>query len=250
VERQRATPGKRRDQPKFAPAARRRHARAAGAKAVALHDDLARRRRWLRDDIRSVAGPDPATRRALFDSAGAELQARVPWGPPGVKDVCRSLRNQREALLAFVAPLGGALAAVAARWSVPVAAVRERLRVPALPGKGPHRGPQEAVRRRRLRGRYYGLSVAGAGVARRVGRASSVAENLNSRLRGYFSPRRESGAGYPSLLQSFLNHRRWQRSGHAERVGKSPAELLTGRPHPHGLEMLGHQRFQCPFQCQ
>jgi hypothetical protein len=26
-------------------------------------------------------------------------------------------------------------------------------------------------------------------------------------------------------------------------VGKSPAELLTGEPHPHWLEMLGYVRF-------
>jgi hypothetical protein len=46
------------------------------------------------------------------------------------------------------------------------------------------------------------------------------------------------------LLQFFLNHRRFQRSKHAERVGKSPAELLTGQTHPHWLALLGYQRFQ------
>ena len=86
--------------------------------------------------------------------------------------------------------------------------------------------------------------MAVATTAERVVRASSVAENLNSRLRGYFFLRRELGAGYLSLLQFFLNHRRFQRSGHAERVGKSPSELLTGASHPHWLELLGYQRFQ------
>jgi hypothetical protein len=51
-------------------------------------------------------------------------------------------------------------------------------------------------------------------------------------------------AGYLSLLQFFLNHRRFLRSEHAERVGQSPAELLTGQSQPHWLEMLGYQRFQ------
>jgi hypothetical protein len=98
--------------------------------------------------------------------------------------------------------------------------------------------------RQQLRGRYHGLSVAVAALARDVVRASSAAENLNSRLRGYFFLRRELGAGYLSLLQFFLNHRRFQRSAHAEREDKSPAELLTGQPHPHWLEMLGYQRFK------
>lgn len=36
---------------------------------------------------------------------------------------------------------------------------------------------------------------------------------------------------------------RFLRSEHAERVDKSPAELLTGQGHAHWLEMLGFQRF-------
>jgi hypothetical protein len=244
VERQRATPGKRRDRLKHALPARLRHARAAEARAVALYDDLDLLRRWLRDDLLGVAGPDQATRRALFDFVVQEVQARGPLGPPGVKDVCRALRNQRETLLAFVATVDEALATLAARWAVPVTTVRELLRVRALPAQSPHRWPQEAALRQRLGGRFHGLSVAVAALARDVVRASSVAENLNSRLRCYFFLRRELGAGYLSLLQFFLNHRRFRRSEHAERVGKSPAELLTGQSHPHWLEMLGYQRFK------
>jgi hypothetical protein len=41
------------------------------------------------------------------------------------------------------------------------------------------------------------------------------------------------------LLQFFLNHRRFLRSEHAERVDHSPAELLTGACQAHWLEMLG-----------
>jgi len=41
-----------------------------------------------------------------------------------------------------------------------------------------------------------------------------------------------------------LNHRRFGRSEHPERVGKSPAELLTGTSHPHWVELLGYQRFE------
>ena len=244
VERQRATPGKRRDQLKHVLSARLRHVRAAEAKAVALYDDLTLLWRWLREDILSVAGPAQATRRMLFDFVVAEIRTRLSWGPPGVKDVCRALTTQRETLLAFVAPLDKALAALAAKWAVPVGVVRELLRVQALPPKSPRRGVQEAALRQQLRGRYHGLSVAVAALARDVVRASSAAENLKSRLRCYFFLRRELGAGYLSLLQFFLNHRHFQRSAHAEREDKSPAELLSGQPHPHWLEMLGYQRFK------
>jgi hypothetical protein len=42
----------------------------------------------------------------------------------------------------------------------------------------------------------------------------------------------------------FLNHQPFPRSQKPERVGKTPAELLTGQAHPHWLELLGFTRFQ------
>jgi len=77
-----------------------------------------------------------------------------------------------------------------------------------------------------------------------VVRASSLVENLNSRLRNYFFLRRQLGPDYLELLRFFLNHRRFMRSEHPERVGKSPAELLSGQEHRHWLELLGFQRFR------
>ena len=64
-------------------------------------------------------------------------------------------------------------------------------------------------------------------------------ENLNSRLRTYVTLRRHLGGPYLELLRFFLNHRRFLRSRHAERQGKSPRELLTGHAHPHWLTLLG-----------
>jgi len=77
-------------------------------------------------------------------------------------------------------------------------------------------------------------------------RASSLVENLNSRLRNYFFFCRHLGPDYLALLQFFLDHRRFMRSERPERAGKRPAELLNGSPHPHWLEMLGHTRFSRP----
>jgi hypothetical protein len=87
------------------------------------------------------------------------------------------------------------------------------------------------------------LREAVAELLAQVVRASSVIENLNSRLRSYFFLRRHLGGDYLALLQFFLNHRRFVRSEHAERVSKSPAELLTGQSQPHWLEMLGYTPF-------
>ena len=77
-------------------------------------------------------------------------------------------------------------------------------------------------------------------------RASSMVENLNSRLRNYFFLRKQLGPSYLNLLQFFLNHRQFMRSECEERVGKSPKELMMGESHPHWLEMLGFTRFNEP----
>ncbi|WP_217429987.1 hypothetical protein [Rugamonas rubra] len=70
-------------------------------------------------------------------------------------------------------------------------------------------------------------------------RSSALVENLNSRLRNYFTLRRQLGGSYLDLLQFFLNHRCFLRSRVPQRVGKSPAELMTGQHHPHWLTLLG-----------
>jgi hypothetical protein len=73
----------------------------------------------------------------------------------------------------------------------------------------------------------------------RTPRSSSLVESLNSRLRNYFTLRRHLGTSYLDLLRFFLNHRRYMRNQLAERDGKSPRELMTGKSHPHWLSLLG-----------
>jgi len=181
-----------------------------------------------------------ATRRELYDFVVAELRARQPLCPYRIAPVVSALTNQGDDLLAFAAQLDQDLAGLAHRFQLPVATVREVFNNEILDGDRPERWTRDAVLRERLGSRFYAVSMA---VAEDTVRASSVIENLNSRLRTYFFLRRHLGPDYLALLQFFLNHRRFVRSTRPERAGKSPAELLTGRPHSHWLEMLGYTRF-------
>ena len=219
------------------------HARRAESQAVALAEDVAVLLRWLRDDILAVAGPPAAERRLLYDFVVGELHARAATGPQALTLACRLLANHPEEILAFAVALDEDLAGLAEKFQVSVDCVRELLHVQAFDLRSPQRWQRDAVLHQQLRGRYHPLSVAVAEVARQTVRASSVIENLNSRLRNYFFLRRHLGPDYLTLLQFFLNHRCLQRSEHPERVGKSPAELLTGQGHPHWLAMLGYTRF-------
>jgi hypothetical protein len=220
-----------------------RYARPAEARAVALAEDVGLLVRWLREDILAVAGPDHATRCALYDWVVAELRAREAQCPHRIGPVRTLLENQREALLAFAAALDQDLAALAEEFAVPTATVRSILEAQALPRGAAQRWQRQAALWQQVGARYWPLQEAVAEVASGVVRASSIIENLNSRLRNYFFLRRQLGPDYLVLLQFFLNHRRFLRSEHPERVGKSPAELLMGVPHGHWLELLGHARF-------
>jgi hypothetical protein len=220
-----------------------RYARQAEAKAIALAEDVAVLARWLREDILSVAGPESAIRRALYDFVVAELRGREPACPHRIKPVRQLLENQRDHLLAFAVKLDGDLAALAQQWQIDPATARAVLEMHALPACDRRRWPREAALRALLRGRYYGVCADIEELSAQVVRASSLVENLNSRLRNYFFLRRHLGEDYLVLLQYFLNHRRYLRSEHPDRVGKSPTELLTGEPHRHWLELLGYTRF-------
>jgi hypothetical protein len=88
-------------------------------------------------------------------------------------------------------------------------------------------------------GKFHAVFDAVSQAMARTPRSSSLVENLNSRLRTYFTLCRHLGNAYLDLLQFFLNHRRFMRSRLAERIGKSPRELMTGESHPHWLTLLG-----------
>jgi len=220
---------------------KRRHARPAADTAVALADDVATLVDWWRRDVLARAGPCHAERLALYDFIVAELRARASQGPHCRRSVCTYRDNQRAAVLAFAASLDAALDALAADFQVPPAVVRAIVHVQALDERAGRRWPREAALRDQLRGRFYDLSEAVATVARGTVRARRVVENLNSRLRNYFFPRRHLGPDYVQLRPFFLNHRRFLRSEHPERVDQSPAELLTGPAHAHWLDLRGLQ---------
>ena len=212
------------------------------AKAITLADNITLLGRWLRADVFAVSGLPYADRCELFDFIVAELQARVPHCPHRLGPVCTLLKNHRDQLLAFALQLDQDLADLAAEFEVSVAIVRELLDLQTLDQRQPLYWQKQATLRKRLGDRFHALEQAVRDMRKQVVRASSIIENINSRLRSYFFLRREIGSDYLELLQFFLNHRRFLRSECPERVDKSPAELLTGQSHPHWLAMLGYNR--------
>jgi hypothetical protein len=224
-------------------AQRLRRACAASDKAVALADDVALLIDWLRHDILTVAGPCYTERCELYDFVVAELTARAPQCPHRLEPICRALKNQRDDLLAFALRLDENLEQLGQEFQIPAELARDLLTTLSRDDCDPRRWAEEAALREQLRGRFHAVQLALGALAEKTVRASSLVENLNSRLRSYFFLRRHLGSDYLALLQFYLNHRRLERSDRPSRVGKTPAELLTGQPHPHWLEMLGYKLF-------
>lgn len=239
LQRQQTSSQHRHGRPNASVSQKLRYALPVEAQALTLATDVATLLGWLRQDILALAGPRYAERAELYDFVVGELQARQALCPHRIGPVCTYLRNHRDALLAFAKQLDVDLSDLAEAFQVPVDLVRALLAVQSMDPLQARRWPPEAALRQQLRGRFHELSQAVAALARSTVRASSVVENVNSRLRNYFSLRRHLGPDYLQLLQFFLNHRRFPRSDHPQRIGKSPAELLTGQPHPHWLDMLG-----------
>ncbi|PZD70529.1 hypothetical protein C1752_10958 [Acaryochloris thomasi RCC1774] len=156
------------------------------------------------------------------------------------------MNNQRDDLLAFAKVLDDKLANIAQQFDTPLFLLRQMVR---FFRKQP---TSEACWRswgdlhEKLSWKFFQLHLHQAiqNAMKQTPRASSLVENLNSRLRNYFSLRKHLGTSYLGLLQFFINHRRFMSSDSEQRRGKSPGEMMTGEKHLHWLEMLGFKRFQ------
>jgi len=220
------------------------HAKHLEQTLTPLAKDLKTLLQWMSHDVLELAGPPLAVRQDLFDFIVTELKQRESKKHPTIRALRKALHHQRDQLLAFAGVLDQKLADIAERFETPLQKVRD---VCLLYRKRP---TSNAYWERwnqlhhELSGQFHGLMEAVGEALKQTPRASSLVENLNSRLRNYFFLRRTLGDSYLSLLQFFLNHRRFMRSEVSERVGKSPKEVMTGQPHPHWLELLGFTRFQ------
>lgn len=213
-------------------------ARAEAKRVVTRYDEIHTLVQWL-IELLGLVGPGLSQRQELYDWIVSEMEARASQshrlGP-----VVTYFRNQRDALLAFVPHLQQGLHLIAQTLHVSETCVQAVYRQFGLDPEDPRYEALEQQLLAEAPVRSDAIFDAVADLLDATLRASSSVENINSILRPYFFLRRSIGQEFLTLLQFFLNHRRFRRSEHPDRVGKSPRELLTGKPHPHWLEMLGY----------
>ena len=214
-------------------------ARQAQLQATHLAKDVKTLAQWLRRDVLELAGPYLAIRLELFDFVTAELLTREHLDRKRIRPVRIALQNQRDDLLAFAAVLDSKLEAIAQTHALPMSVVRQACVLQRKPATSHTYWHDWCRLCAQMGDKCHGVFEAVLQAMTQTPRFSSMVENLNSRLRNYFTLRRQLGGEYLSLLQFFLNHRTFLRSRVAERVGKSPRQLMTGQAHPHWLTLLG-----------
>jgi hypothetical protein len=207
--------------------------------AYRLARDIRTLTQWLSHDVLVLAGPALATRQELFDFVVEELAQRESEDVRRIRPLRVALQNQRDDLLAFAGVLDKKLAHIARTHEIGEDLVREACVLHRLPSTSTAYWQSWNRLRTKMGGKFHTLFDAVSRVMAQTPRSSSLVENLNSRLRTYFTLRRHLGNSYLDLLRFFLNHRRFMRSRCAERNGKSPCEVMTGQGHPHWLTLLG-----------
>jgi hypothetical protein len=199
---------------------------------------------WIKDDILSLGGDDYDTRVELYDYVVNELRCLEPQCSYRIKPVRRLLENQKTDLLAFAMVLEEKLNHIASSFGVDVWFVQEICKLLGTKRNTGNYWQKNAKLQQRFGVNFYEVTQQVLKAMKETPRASSLVENLNSRLRNYFFLRRHIGSEYLGLLRFFLNHRCFMRSERPEREGKSPAEVLSGQPHPHWLEIMGFELFK------
>lgn len=219
-------------------------ARQAESIAIGFARDVKTLIQWLNHDVLELAGPVLIERQELYNFVVAELRLREGIGRKKIKTLRKALQNQRDDILGFAQVLDDKLAAIAHKLDIPLYWVRQMcLFFRKQPTSQAYWQAWDYLHQK-LSWKFHFLYEAVEEAMKQTPRASSLVENLNSRLRNYFFLRKQLGSSYLNLLQFFLNHRQFMRSECEERVDKSPKELMTGESHPHWLEMLGFKRFQ------
>lgn len=209
-----------------------------------LADEIQTLYDWMRDDVLSLTGPDLEIRRTLFDFIVEEIEKRETQFLYKIRPVRVSLKNQRDVLLGFVSELEKQFVEIGQQLDVSIHLIHAVCELQSLNQEDSPYWIQNAKLQKKLGHKFFAIYQAVQEILANTPRASSLVENLNSRLRNYFFLRRHIGNRYLQLLQFFLNHRRFMRSERPERVGLSPLEIMTGKKQPHWLESLGFKRFQ------
>jgi len=168
------------------------------AGAHALAGDIRTLTTWLAHDVLALAGPSLDIRNEMFDFIVAEIGRREHVDPRRIRPVRVALQNQRDDLLAFAGVLDDKLAAIARTHQLPEHVVRAACVLHREPSTSPSYWQGWNRLRAGMGSKFHAIFDAVPLAMAQTPRSSALVENLNSRLRNYFTLRRQLGGSYVS----------------------------------------------------
>lgn len=199
---------------------------------------------WLEHDILNKAGPTKNERRELYDFVVTEFKNLERVDPHRISTMRITLENKRDAALGFVDVLEEKLTLIGQQFSIDIQTVWSMCLLQRCHAMEHQYTLRSALIEAELGDRFDDIEDAVISALYSTERTSSMIENLNGRVRKHLYYRQESGHGFLDFLRFYLNHTPFLRSTRAERHKKTPAQILSGKAHPHWLEMLGYERIK------
>jgi len=199
---------------------------------------------WMQHDVLYMAGYSPEDRSALYDFIVDEFRMLEAIEPHRIKAIRVLLENQKELALAFVEVLDQKFTLIANSFKRPLETIWEMCRLMRCDIGSDNYAIRSLPLQDTLGSQFDDIEDAVIGILETTERTSSMAENLHSRIHSHLFLRKQVDNGFLNLLRFFFNHKPILRSVHEYRQGKTPTEILTGKSHPHLLEMLGFEPFK------
>ena len=199
---------------------------------------------WLEHDILNKAGPTKHDRQVMYDFVVSEFRNLERMEPHRISAMRTTLENKREAALGFVDVLEERFTEISQQFSIDIQAVWSMCALQRCQAMELQYTLRSDILEKQLGDKFDDIEDAVIVALYSTERTSSMIENLNGRVRKHLYNRQESGHGFLDLLRFYLNHTPLLRSARPERHKKSPVENLSGKSHPHWLEMLGYERFK------
>lgn len=194
---------------------------------------------WMQHDVLRLAGHSPEDRAMLYDFIVSEMDKLAVIHPHRINEILTSLNNQRDALLDVANILNKKFSELAAKYNQSIETIWSVCYIARYDFDSIKYNDKSSALEAVVGPKYDELEDEVLFILETTHRCSSMVENLNSRLRPYLDERKVITQKILSLIQFYLNHKPFMRSKHENFIDKTPAEIMTGKPHKPWLEMLG-----------
>lgn len=199
---------------------------------------------WMEHDVLTMPGYPPKERRELYDFIKEEFRKLEVIHPHRIKVIRTMLEDENYLALSFVGVLDEKFKIIAEQIDCTLETVWSVCQLQRYKAGGDTHAIRSIPLILQLGDELDKIEESVEAAINSTERTSSMAENLHSRISPYLFLRREIGHGFLDLLRFYLNHTPLLRSEREERKNKTPAEILSGRPHKNWLEMLGFAPFR------